>query len=95
MDPRDTTGVAIGSVDGKSAVDVTPCLVKLNGLPGVLGCLTNARAVNHLILLSVVGLHILPLDVPLDLILAEAERQIEFKSLVVLPRVWLLKACLV
>ena len=47
------------------------------------------------VLLSVIALHVLSLDVPLDLILTEPKWKIQLKGLVILPRLGLLEACLI
>ena len=76
-------------------------MIKLNGLPGVLGSLTDARTLNYtLILLYVLGLvsialHVLRMNVPLNLILAKPQWQIKFKGLVVLTGLRFLEACVV
>ena len=82
---RDATRVASRSIDRKSAIDIPSRLVKLDSLPRVLGRLADGLpALNHngpvgilhlllLLRLLLVRLHILLLDVALNLILAEAE----------------------
>ena len=64
-------------------------------MPGVLGGLANARAVNHGAALAIILIHVLPIDVSLNLILAEPKRKVQFEGLIILPRLWLLKARLV
>lgn len=77
---RDSACVGGGRVDGEGAVDVSARLVELDGLPGVLGGLADAGAVDdagsrrivcHIVRVS--------LDVPFDLILSETQGQIQFK----------------
>lgn len=93
---RDPACVAVCSVNGKSAIDITPSLVELNSLPGVLGSLADASRVNHVGLILGVALSILLVDVALDLILAESKGQVELEGMVVvLARLGLLKARLV
>ena len=96
---RDTTSVATSRIDGKGAVDVTPCLVELNGLPGILSCLTDARALNHAILIDmlrvVATLHVLGMVVSFYLILTESQRKVQFKRIVVLSALRLMKSGLV
>ena len=95
---RDTACVAPCGVDSKGPVDVPPSLIKLNGLPGVLGRLTDRlTAFDHNLPVRLLGLvwtlHVLLVNVPLNLILAEAKGQIQFKCLVrILSTMWLLKA---
>lgn len=75
VNPRNTASIALSSVNSKGAIDVTASLVKLNGLPSVLGRLTNASgSLDHaaLVLLSV-AVHLLLLNVPLYLILTESK----------------------
>ena len=60
--------------------------------------MTDARTLNYtLVLLHVLGLvaialHVLSMNVPLDLILAKPQRQIKFKGLVVLTGLRFLEA---
>lgn len=91
---RDAARVAPCRVDCERSVDVTTSLVELDGLPGVLGRLADARSLHHgvVVHLSVVRR---VLNVSLYLILTEPKRQVEFECLVVLARGRLLKARLV
>ena len=101
MHARQSTSIASSSVDGKGAIDVTPCLVELDSLPGILGSLADARAVDDCTVTSVlslgvvVRLHVLALNVSLDLILSESQGKIQLEGLIVLPRLRFLKACLI
>lgn len=86
------------SVYCKGSIDVASGLVKLNGLPGVFGGLTDDGTAfdDALVLLSVIDLHVLLMNVALDLILTEPQWKIQFKCLVcVLPALRLLKARLI
>ena len=82
MYARDSTRVRTSCVNSKCAIDVTASLIKLDGLPGVLGCLTDARTLNYtLVLLHVLGLvaialHVLPMNVTLNLILTKPQWQV-------------------
>ena len=97
MNTRETAGVAASSVDRKRAIDISASLVELDRLPGVLRGLADARTLrNAVIRVRLVRLGLLVLYVTLDLVLPEAQWQIELKrSLVILARLGLLKARLV
>ena len=101
MNAGKPAGIAAGSVDGEGAVDVTPSLVELDGLPGILCSLTDSGSVDDgtvtrlCVLLLVTRLHLLALDVSLYLILSETQGQIQLEGLIILPRLRFLKACLV
>ena len=67
-------------------------------MPGILGSLTDARTLNdslvllHVLSLVTIALHVLAMNVPLNLILAKPQWQIEFKGLVVLTGLRFLEA---
>ena len=101
MNSRDSACITTSRIDSKCTIDVTATLVKLDGLPGIFRGLTNTwtslsnAALVIDLLLSVVGLHVCVMNVPLYLIFAKSERKIEFKCIIVLARVRFLKARLV
>ena len=96
---RDAARIAACRVNCKGAVDVTPGLVELDGLPGVLCSLTDSWALNHSRLivhvLRVVTLHVLRIVVTLNLILSETQGQVKLKLIIVLSALRLLETCLV
>ena len=87
-------GVAAGRVDSESAVDVSARLIEFNSLPRVLCRLADPGALSDSGCVGV-SLILLILNVTLHLVLAEAKWQVQLKSLIILPRRWLLKACLI
>jgi len=93
----ETARVTTSCVDGKSTVDVSAGLIELDGLPSILGCLTDAWTSfsDSLLLMLALCLGLLILNVTLDLILAETQRQVEFEGLIILSRLRLLKASLI
>ena len=101
MHTGQSTSIASGSVDGEGAIDVTSCLIELDGLPGVLGGLADARSVDDCAVAMLrslrlsVRVHILTLNVSLYLILTETQWQIQLEGLIILPGLRFLKACLV
>ena len=97
MDSWYAASVATCCVYGKSSVDVTTSLVEFYCLPSVLCGLANSWALYYTIsvCLCLSGLHILVVNVSLDLILTKSKRKIKLKGIVVLPRVRLLKARLI
>lgn len=78
------TDVALGSVDSEGAIDIASCLVELNRLPSILSSLADGSSFDHARVLLVSTLHVLPMNVPLNLILSEPKRKIELKGLIVL-----------
>ena len=100
MNTGNAACIASSRVNSKSTINVASCLIEFYGLPGVLSGLTNARSLAYayclllLLLLSIaILLHVL--NVPLDLVFTESQREIKLKSLVILPGRGLLKARLV
>ena len=91
---RDPTRVTSSCIDSKCAIDIAPSLVELNRLPGVLGRLADSRATFDHDLTAWLGLiAVLLMHITLDLILAKAEGQIKFESLIrILSAMRLLKA---
>ena len=79
---RDTTRVRTSCVYRECTIDVTAGLIELDGLPGVFGGLTDARTLDyalvllHVLPLVTIALHVLPMNVPLNLILAKPQWQI-------------------
>ena len=74
---RKTAGVTACRVDCKSAIDISARLIELDGLPGVLGGLADARSVDDCAVAMLrslrlsISVHILTLDVSLYLILSK------------------------
>ena len=101
---RGTACVADGWIDGiidsESSVNISTCLIELNGLPSILSSLTdsrtiwNSRHIRALWLLLILLCLVLwvCLNVPFNLILSKSQRQIELKG-IVLTALWLLEAC--
>ena len=70
---RDPTRVTSSCIDSKCAIDITPSLVELDRLPGVLGRLADSRATfDHDLTAWLVLIAILLMHITLDLILAKA-----------------------
>ena len=89
------TDVALGCVYGECPIDVSARLVELDGLPSILGRLADRRALNHAWVVLVSALHVLPVDVTLNLILTEPKGEIKLEGLIVLARGRFLEAPLV
>lgn len=76
---RDARSVACSCINRKSAIDIPSCLVELDGLPGVLGRLTDtwtfsdARLVNSIARMWLILIGVLNVHITLDLILTEAQ----------------------
>ena len=85
-----TDGWIDGIIDCKGAVDISACLVELNGLPRILSSLTNSRPIwdsRHIrvLLLLLILLRLVLwvcLDVPFNLILSKSQWQVELERIV-------------
>ena len=79
MHTRDATCVRTCRVYRECAIDITTRLIELYSLPGILCGLTNARTLNnalvlwHVLGIVTIALHVLAMDVPLNLILTESQ----------------------
>ena len=93
MHTTEAAGIAPGSIDSERAVNVSASLIELDGLPRVLRRLADPGAIRgHSLTVCLV---LLILNVPLDLILAESEGQIQLEGLIILPGLGLLETRLV
>lgn len=92
----ESTGVTSSCIDCESAIHIPTCLIEFDGLPGVFCCLGDARSFGDGAGTVCLGSgDILILNITLDLVLTESQRKIQFKGLIILPRLRFLKARLI